>query len=291
MHGIVIGVVHCSHSGNRSTEMARTLVTLMAAPLLLLGSVSIGFAADPPSVVVTTSMLEQAVHELGDAAAGVEVVRLIPPGSCPGHFDLSPRTVPSLRSADAIVRHRYQGFLESQIVDLGVEDATVVVADVEGSLLVPINYAGLVREVADILAELLPGRGQHLTHGADEASLRLADLEGEIRDRPAPWRGAPVIASFQHAGFSRWLGLDVVAEIGRPEDVTPRDLESLMQHRPAVVIGNLQEGLQSAATLAKRMSVPLAVFSNFPGAAGYGDGYDELLRSNLERLDEAWANR
>jgi hypothetical protein len=39
------------------------------------------------------------------------------------------------------------------------------------------------------------------------------------------------------------------------------------------------------------MSVPLVVFSNFPDAEGYGNGYDQLLRENLKRLDEAWMNR
>lgn len=258
---------------------------------MLMGLVSSGGAAEPPSVVVTTSILEGAVRELGDAAAGVDVVRLIPPGSCPGHFDLSPRAVPSIRSADAIVRHHYQGYLESQMGDLGVEDATVIVAETRGSLLVPINYAGLVRMVADILSELIPDQREELIVAANEVSLRLLELEEEIRDRPSPWRGAPVIASFQQAGFSRWLGLDLLAEISRPEDLTPRDLESLMHHRPAMVIGNLQEGLQSAATLAERMSVPLVVFSNFPDAEGYGNGYDQLLRENLKRLDEAWMNR
>lgn len=248
-------------------------------------------AADTPSVVVTTSMLEEAVRELGDAAAGVDVVRLIPPGSCPGHFDISPRELPALRSADVIVRHHFQAFLEHQMTDLGVENTTVIVAEAKGSLLVPATYGGLVRRVADILAGLLTGRREQLVQAANMLTLRMMELEEEIRDRPSPWRGAPVIASFQQAGFARWLGLDVVAEIGRPEDLTPKDLERLMQYRPALVIGNLQEGLQSATTLAGRLSVPLAVFSNFPGAAGYGEGYDELLNSNLERLDEAWMTR
>lgn len=270
--------------------MTGILVHSVGVSLMLLASMGSGSTEDAPSVVVTTSMLEEAVHELGEAAAGVEVVRLIPPGSCPGHFDLSPRAVPSLRTADAIVRHHYQGFLEAQIVDLGVEDVAVIVAETEGSLLVPHNYGGLVLRVAGILAELLPGRGEELVSAASDVSLQMEEFESQIRGRPAPWRGARVIASFQQADFSRWLGLDVVAEIGRPEDLTPRGLESLMQHRPALVIGNLQEGLQPAATLADRLSVPLVVFSNFPGANGYGNGYEELLRSNLERLDEAWVS-
>ena len=272
-------------------DMVRFLAAAVTVPLVVAGSVVGGQPDHVPTIVVTTSMLEEAVRSLGDSAAGVDVIRLIPPGSCPGHFDISPRAVPSLRAADAIVRHHYQGYLEAQVVDLGVEGVAVIVAESDGSLLVPRNYAGLVRRVADILATLLPGRGGRLAAAAEEVGLHMAELENDVRERPSPWRGTPVIASFQQAGFCRWLGLDVVAEIGRPEDVTPKGLERLMQHRPTLVIGNLQEGLQSARSVAERMAVPLAVFSNFPDAEGYGGGYDELLRGNLARLDEAWLSR
>jgi zinc transport system substrate-binding protein len=263
----------------------------LAAVLLMSGLARLGAGAPNPSIVVTTSMIEEAVQELGDAAEGVEVVRLLPPGSCPGHFDLSPRAVPSLREADAIVRHGFQAVLESKLHDAGVEGAVVVVADTTGSLLVPANYLSLVRRVAEILGELVPSRSDALSDSVGSVARRLDGLEGRIRDRPTPWQGVQVIASFQQAGFSRWLGLEVVAEIGRPEDVTPRDLEQLLQYRPALVVGNLQEGVESAAAVADRLEVPLVIFSNFPGADGYGQGYDQLLQKNLDRLDEAWSSR
>ena len=41
----------------------------------------------------------------------------------------------------------------------------------------------------------------------------------------------------------------------------------------------------------QRLGVPLVVFSNFPGADGYGLDYDELVRQNLNRLDAAWRQR
>jgi ABC-type Zn uptake system ZnuABC Zn-binding protein ZnuA len=263
----------------------------LTAAFLMSGLAQVGAGAPTPSIVVTTSMIEEAVRELGEAAEGVEVVRLLPPGSCPGHFDLSPRAVPSLRDADAIVRHGFQGVLESKLHDAGVEGAAVVVADIAGSLLVPDNYLGLVRRMAEILGELVPERSGALTDSVDAVARRLDGLEGRIRGRPDPWQGARVIASFQQAGFSRWLGLEVLAEIGRPEDVTPRDLEQLLQFSPDLVVGNLQEGVESAAAVAERLQVPLVVFSNFPGADGYGEGYDQLLQHNLDRLDEAWMSR
>jgi zinc transport system substrate-binding protein len=248
-------------------------------------------ASEPVSLVVTTSMLERAVHELGDAADGVDVVRLIPPGSCPGHFDLSPKSLPALRSATAIVRHQYQGFLEARLVEMGVDDAVVIVADPDGSLLIPDHYGRLVRRIGEIVGRLMPERGVRIDAAVAAVEDRLAGLELEIGARPTPWRGAQVISSFQQAQFSRWLGLEVVAEIGRPEDTSPRDFEDLLRKSPDLVVANLQEGLEAAATVADRLGVPLVVFSNFPGADGYGSDYDGLVTHNLDRLDAAWRKR
>jgi len=247
--------------------------------------------AESISLVVTTSMLEQAIRELGAATDGVEVVRLVPPGSCPGHFDLSPRSLPALRSATAIVRHEFQGFLEAKLLEMGVEDATVVVADAGGSLLVPEHYSRLVRRVGEIIIRLMPDLETEIGTAVSAVEDRMASLQRDIGVRPTPWRGAPVIASFQQAQFSRWLGLEVVAEIGRPEDTSPRDFEQLLQLRPRLVVANLQEGLEAATTIADRLEVPLVVFSTFPGADGYGNGYDELVISDLDRLDAAWRQR
>lgn len=248
-------------------------------------------AADSISLVVTTSILEQAIREFGPVSEEVEVVRLVPPGSCPGHFDLSPRSLPALRSANAIVRHEFQGFLETMLLDMGVEGATVVVADAGGSLLIPGHYGRLVRRVGEIVEPMLPKRAGEIDATVTAVEGRMAELERAIGARNAPWSAAPVIASFQQAQFCRWLGLEVLAEIGRPEDTSPRDLEALMKHRPQLVVANLQEGLEAAANVADRLGVPLVVFSNFPGADGYGLDYDGLVTGNLDRLDAAWRQR
>jgi zinc transport system substrate-binding protein len=266
----------------------KRIITILAAVWLLIGPSA---AAGSVSLVVTTSILEQAIDELGPSADDLRVVRLIPPGSCPGHFDLSPRSLPDLRSATVIVRHQFQGFLETRLLEMGVEDATVVVADAGGSLLIPEHYGRLVRRVGDIISDLAPGRESDIDSAVAGVQSRMHELESAIAARRGPWRGAKVLASFQQAQFCRWLGLDVVAEIGRPEDTSPRDFEGLLERRPAMVIANLQEGLEAASVIADRLNVPLVVFSNFPGADGYGLDYDGLVTSNLDRLDTGWRTR
>ena len=47
----------------------------------------LSFAGGPESgetIVVTTSMLEHAVNDVSGGVANIEIVTLIPPGSCPG---------------------------------------------------------------------------------------------------------------------------------------------------------------------------------------------------------------
>jgi ABC-type Fe3+-hydroxamate transport system substrate-binding protein len=98
-----------------------------------------------------------------------------------------------------------------------------------------------------------------------------------------------VIASFHQRAFAEWLGLKIIGEMRRPEDVSPRELERLMALKPEAIVANLQEGTQAAESLGQRLGVPVIVFSNFPNAEGYGRGYEGLLASNLDRLDRTWA--
>lgn len=262
---------------------------LISAPLL--ASEPATDTAPRQTVVVTTSLLENAARELLPPDGPVAVVSLVPPGTCPGHFDLSPRLVPELRAALVVARHDFQVRLDDQLRRVGVEEASVVVVRGRGSLLIPGHYLDLVRQVERALSRRLPDRRADLAAALGRVEARVASLEAEVRGRPAPWAGAPVIASSHQAELCSWLGLEVVAELGRAEDTTPRELEGLLAGGPALVVGNLQEGPQAALVLGERLGRPVAVLSNFPNAPGYGSTYDDLLRANLDRLDGAWADR
>ena len=76
--------------------------------------------------------------------------------------------------------------------------------------------------------------------------------------------------------------------IKRSEDLTPHDLEELLKLNVRGIVANLQEGCEAAVSLGQRMEVPVSVFSNFPDVEGYDEGYDNLLRENLRRLEETW---
>jgi hypothetical protein len=187
----------------------------------------------------------------------------------------------------AVVRHDYQGVLDEKIRQMGAGEVVPFAVKTPGSLLIPDNYLEVVRQVASALRGKLPGFPKEML----AVEERLKRLAREFRERPRPWDGRPAIASHNQKLFAEWLGLKVTGILKRPDDVTPADLERLMACEAEVVVANLQEGAQAALSLAERRKIPSAVFSNFPGAEGYGKTYDDLLRENIRRLEAAWAKR
>jgi ABC-type Zn uptake system ZnuABC Zn-binding protein ZnuA len=125
---------------------------------------------------------------------------------------------------------------------------------------------------------------------------RMKGLEQEIRSdmERAGLRGGIVLVSKHQEVFARWLGLNPVGTFRGGDTETPGPIQSALENAAKQpvrwVLANQQEGTELAQSLAKRLSVRLVVFSNFPGAAGDGldrPGFDGLVRKNIGRLIEA----
>lgn len=244
-------------------------------------------AASPVTVVATTSMLGAAVRDVTPPEA-VRTVTLLPPGSCPGHFDLPGRTLARLRDAGVVLRHPFEEALDERLGAAGVASETVAVIAVQGPLTVPEHYERLLVATAAELSRRVPDAAPDIAARTAAARARAAAAGARARAVVEPLAGTPVIASVMQADLCRSLGLRVVAELPRAETATPHDLEPLLGAEPRFVVANLQEGITAAAALAERLDVPLAVLSNFPDAPGYGHGFAGLIEANSERLREAW---
>ena len=255
---------------------------------ILLYALFFGCSENGKSIVVTTSMLESAAREVLPVSRKIDIVRLLPPSSCPGHFDLSPQIIPTLRSAVMVVRHDYQDVLEQKMESIGAKNVSALKISTAGSPLIPLNYYEMVEQIGLLLSENYPGNIKEISRAETEVKHRIDTLTKTIRKHAEPWTGKPVIAAVNVKEFCEWLGFDVAGVIKRPEDTTPGDLEQLMKIKADMVVGNLQEGLQGAIFMGEKMKIPVAVLSNFPGADGYGLNYYQLMEENLKRLDAAW---
>ena len=68
------------------------------------------------TIVVTTSLLQDVVERLLPEDSGLQVFRLIPPGACPGHFDLQPSVRYPLVNARLLFRHEFQEALADKVI-------------------------------------------------------------------------------------------------------------------------------------------------------------------------------
>jgi ABC-type Zn uptake system ZnuABC Zn-binding protein ZnuA len=247
----------------------------------------------PPTVVVTTGILASAIRELLPGESDARIVILTPPGACPGQFDLAPETASDIRAARAILCHDYEKDLRDKMVGLGAAESSLIITETPGSLLVPDHYLRLVRGTSDMLAGPFPEHKDRMAGAVSAVENRMKVLESWVRREAAerPWAGASVIASRHQEEFCRWLGLNVTHAISRPEDLMPKEWEGVQSVPADLVVANLQEGTQAAEAIGRRRNLPVAVFSNFPGAPGYGASFEDLLHANMRRLDEAWARR
>ena len=257
---------------------------LLQTILILLAAAS---ALARPAVVVTTSMLESAVYDLFGDELPFDLERIIPPGNCPGHFDLRPQTLNSIRNSSLFVYHHYQAGIENRVKDQA-RSARLLRIDIDGSYLIPANYG---RAVEKIRAELTGDYPEISEDGPAGSVAQVEDLWREAAEEHG-WRGAPVIASELQSGFCEWLGFEVVGRLKRSEDMTPQDLARLLTAGAEMIVANRQSDSQAARMLADRLSLPAAILGNFPGDKEPGvSPYFGQAQMNLEALVEAWRQR
>ncbi|HPB32429.1 MAG TPA: zinc ABC transporter substrate-binding protein [Candidatus Sumerlaeota bacterium] len=243
-----------------------------------------------PVVAVTTSYLECAVLELlGERA---RILRLAPPGMCPGHYDISPGQVRDLRAAVLILRFDFQQGLDEKIRQIAGNKAPIAAITAPEGLSIPQSYRICVEECHTDLARVFPQWSADL-NAAHNAAVTLLDhlsLEGPRSLSEAGLTSATVAASGHQSVFCRWLGLDVAAEYSG-EAVTPRTLSRLWERGEesgvAFVVGNLQEGGQTAQAIAARLGKPIAVLSNFPSMVPEQDSFEKMFHHNVNEIIKA----
>lgn len=271
----------------------------LAAAWALLGMVALAgctpssearSAEGAPAYAATTSWLECCVRDL--LGPDTAVLRIAPPGTCPGHFDVSPGIVAGLRKSRVLFLFDFQKSLGARLDSLGREKPELALIPAPEGLCVPSSYRAGCRSVAEALAASDGELSSTLTAALARIEDRLDMLENEMRRRVAEagLTGTRVVCSGHQAEFCRWLGLDPVASYSG-ENATPGRLEKLIAEGRAAqvpfVIANLQEGRQMGEALTHPLKARLVVFSNFPAMTPGHDTFDDLVLSNLEALLDA----
>jgi ABC-type Zn uptake system ZnuABC Zn-binding protein ZnuA len=245
--------------------------------------------ARPLRVVVTTSLIETALRDL--MSEPVEIVRLLPAGSCPGHFDLEPSQLKAMAGADAFIRHDFQAGLDEAVARAGVTpDRTISVTSLP-AFTIPSNYVAMCKELAENMAVIRPELKDALAVRLGDIEARAVEAERTMRIASEKLRGHKVLAAHYQRDFCEWLGLSVVAVFHAGTDESAWRLNRAVDMARAAgaeaVVGNLQWGSKHLRALCEATRLPGAMLSNFP-ETGEDGAYWELLKQNVCALLRIW---
>jgi len=239
-----------------------------------------------PRIAVSTSYLEAVVRDL--LGRRTDVVRLSGPGTCPGHFDITPAHVARLRRCRLLLRFDFQRQFDAKLQGAVDEGLRIVEVPETSNLCEPATYLAACK----VAANALVGAG-FIAQAAADARLgqigdRLAALGEVVRTdvRSAGLEGAAVVAAHHQGRFCTWLGLEVAAEFPASDDpgALARVVAAGRARGVGLVIGNVPQGRVVADRLAEALDATVVLFDNFPPAGADGGGFDGMVRENAKRL-------
>jgi zinc transport system substrate-binding protein len=277
------------------------IFVVAALALSLVASILGGCSPAEPStklkVVTTTSLLAQIVERVGSSM--VDVVNIIPPAQCPGHFDVKPGDIQQLADADLFLMHGWQGeqFSEKLIASANNSDLTVVKIDVKvednDNWMTPPVQLAAVDKVVDALSQVDTKNSAAYQKAAAEYKGEIEAKDAEIKARlaSANLKNVKVICDEQQAGFVQWTGLNIVATFGRPESLTPEVLKELLdkgrEENVTLIIENLQSGHNAGAVIADELGCKRITLSNFPGGFDNTETWEKAIDYNVQLILEA----
>jgi zinc transport system substrate-binding protein len=269
-----------------------TILALNLTVVLLAGGCSPAVTSKL-KVVTSTSLIAQIVERVGDEK--VEVVNIIPPAQCPGHFDVKPGDIQKLSDADLFLLHGWQGekFSQELIASANNPDLTVVTLDIEGNWMTPQVQQKATDEITTALSQVDSKNATTYQQSAAEYKNQIAAKEADIKAMlaQANLSQVNVMCADQQMGFVQWTGLNIVATYGRPDSLTPQVVKELVDRgrgaQVTLIIDNLQSGQDAGAGIAEELGCTRIILSNFPGGFDNTETWEKAIDRNIELILEA----
>lgn len=256
---------------------------------LLLGGCSPG-STSKLKVVTSTSLIASTVERVGGDR--VDVVNIIPPAQCPGHFDVKPSDIQKLADADLFLLHGWQGemFSEELIASANNPDLTVVKIDIQGNWMTPPVQLEAVDKITAIMSQIDAGNSSAYQKSAAELADMIEAKGTEIKGRlaEANLSSINVMCADQLPGFVQWAGFNIVATYGRPDSLTPQVVKELVdkgrEEKVTLIIDNMQSGKDAGAGIAEELGCSRIILSNFPGGYDNTETWEKAIDYNVELI-------
>ena len=247
------------------------------------------------NIMAGSSFITNIIQDVADDK--VEARTLIPPGVCPGHYDVKPGDIVALANSKALFIHDYQENFENitGLIEAAENPALIIkVIDIMGNWMTPPVQVEAVDKIAQALGEIDQENAAYYQEKAAERAQAILAKGEEVKDRllEAGVEQVKVICADMQKGFVEWAGFDVVAIYGRPEDLSVAQVEELIVEAKeagvALVIDNLQSGATAASeTMAQDIGAIQVTISNFPGGFENTETWEKTIDKNVDLLLEA----
>ena len=270
-----------------------TAILWLAFVALLLGGCSPA-GTSKLKVVTSTSLIAQIVERVG--SGGVEVVNIIPPAQCPGHFDVKPGDIQRLADADLFLLHGWQGEMFSQdlVASANNPKLTVVKIDVkvgenDNWMTPPVQLEAtdkIVAALCQVDAENSADYQELAIEYKDKVAAKEAEIKAELAEVGLSRVNA--ICADQQAGFVEWVGLNIVASYSQPDSLTPQVVRELVdtgrEAGVSLIIDNLQSGEDAGRGIAEELGCNRIILSNFPGGFDDTETWEKAIDRNIELI-------
>ncbi len=200
------------------------------------------------------------------------VEAVLPPGQCPGHYDIKLTDIEKMKKADLIVTFQGMPFMKTA----GADSRRLMSVDAEGrNWMAPASYLHGLNFLAERLAEYFPEDRRMIISRRDKAGQEVKEEADSLLQgiRRAGFSGKPLIASSLQKESLEWMGFQVVGEYGRPEAMSAQEVVRLArigkERKAVAVVDNLQSGPGAGKGIAETLGVPHLVLTNFPSERGY----------------------
>jgi len=267
--------------------------------LLLMAGLPLGCASTTPpglKVITGTSLIANIVEDIG----GEKVVarNVIPPGSCPGHYDIKPGDIKSLAEGDVFLIHDWQQEYENitgLISAADNSDLIIKVIEIKGNWMAPPYQAEAVDKIAAVLSAIDPENSGYYQERSEERRQAILAKGDELQTEleTSKVNEVSVICSSLQTGFVVWAGFEVVATYGRPEELTPAKVADIVANAKAagvaLVIDNLQSGPEAGKAMAQDIGAVQITISFFPGGFEQTETWEKAIAQNIDLLLEALA--
>jgi zinc transport system substrate-binding protein len=237
--------------------------------------------------IVTSDTILSGMSEALLPPEQFEATAILPPGQCPGHYDIKLSDIAKVKRANLVLSFIGMPFMQRAEIDAGRQ----LSIDTKGhNWMAPDSYITGLNLLAARLSDLFPEYKRQIVARRDRAILEVAEKHKSLSEKIQRTGVArkPVIASAMLKEPLEWMGFQIVGEYGRPESISAKEIADLIrvgrEKEIVMIVDNLQSGPEAGKGVAEALGTPHVILSNFPSEKGYAATLADNVNAVLKAL-------